>query len=194
MLGLVYSHRQHVRCAGLQMRREIVKESRVSVGMCAEVAAVDIHGRVHVDAFELDADLAARPGGGNGERAPVPAHAAGKEAAASARGVLRIHPALDAPIVRHVEGAPGGGVEAGAFGARGVPQEKSPLVIEGQTLARRRLLTGGLGGSQSARGREYCAKCSSVHRRHTPSKLDFWFNRHSAPLPAAKQSTYRFHQ
>ena len=62
---------------------------------------------------------------------PVPADAGGEKAAGAARGILLVEGTFDAPVVGHVQGAPGGVRELGLFGARCVGFEETPIGVEG---------------------------------------------------------------
>jgi len=93
--------------------------------------AVDPDLAVSHDAVEFDKDAPIGVIRGKGEMFPVPADAGWKKAAGAARGILLVELAFDAPVVRHVQGAPRGVREAGLFGAWSVGFEEAPIGVEG---------------------------------------------------------------
>ena len=98
--------------------------------MRAQLFAVEPDGGVHVDALEFHGDALAGPVLRRVEAAPVPAHTGGEEPFGAAAGVLGVGRALDAPVVREGDGAPGGIVEGGGLRVGGVGQEEFPAGVE----------------------------------------------------------------
>ena len=96
----------------------------------AEEEAIDPDVAVGHDAVEVDEDALAAIGSGDGEGFAVPADAGGQESSSAASGVPGVERALDAPVVRQVEGAPRRIVEGGGLGAGGVGFEEAPALIE----------------------------------------------------------------
>src|SRR2546429_1507930 len=97
--------------------------------------SVDPHFAVAVHAIELDEHQPARVPRGQGEGLTVPAHAAGERSAARAGGIGIAELSLDAPVVRHIEVAPGGIVERRILSVRDVAQVESPGAVEGENPA-----------------------------------------------------------
>jgi hypothetical protein len=126
-----------VRLAEVQMFGQLVAEADVTVGPFAKMMPVDPHVAVRHHAVELDEDAALRVLCGEVEVLAVPADARGQVAAVLARGVLLVERPLDAPVVRHVETAPGRVVELGPLGARPVALEEAPVGVEVHRDARR---------------------------------------------------------
>jgi hypothetical protein len=139
--------------------------------MAADLAPVEVHLGVHVDAVELDGDPLAAQRAWERERLAVPAEAALEEAGPG-RGVAGLggHQ-LDAPVVRERHAPPGRVVEvrvrralvgAGRIGGGLAVDEREPPAGVERTAARRRLRgRGGDGdrrrddGAQRARSRSH---------------------------------------
>ena len=121
---------EEIRLAGLEVVGEVVAEADVTIGPAAEVVGVDPDVAVRHDAVELHPHALALGLGGHGDFLAIPGHA-GRQPAAGARGrrVLAEVP-LDAPVMRHIEFAPGGRVESGFLGTFGVTLEKRPVAVE----------------------------------------------------------------
>ena len=144
--GIVGAHRQDVAGFGaeLQMAGEFVAKADVAVRPLAQVEAVDPHVAVGHDAVEFDEHALVGVGRRQREMLAIPADAAGQERARAAGGILFVERAFDAPVVRHVDGAPGAVVEVGLFRAGGVGFQEAPAGIEG----------GDIRGLQAENGRE----------------------------------------
>src|SRR5579884_515170 len=97
--------------------------------------AVDPDVAIRHDAVEIDEDAFRGIGFGQSELLSVPADTGGEKAARAAGCVLRIKRPGDAPIVRHVNCAPGGIVEGGLLGAGGVGLQKAPARVKGDDRA-----------------------------------------------------------
>src|ERR1019366_7378688 len=138
LAGVVDFDGDHV-VAGVEQRREIVREGDEAVGALAQILAVDPHFAVLIDAVELDDDDAVVVGLGHAEALAIPADAGRK---APLGFLLLAVGALDAPIVGQVDGAPGGIGELGLLGAGRVSLEELPTEVKG--LADSRCGAGGL--------------------------------------------------
>src|SRR5215472_2169140 len=68
----------------------------------------------------------------------IPASARRKKCARAARRILFVEGTFDAPVVRHRDSAPRGVIEVRLLGARGVALQETPVVVEGNSDARRR--------------------------------------------------------
>src|ERR1019366_6196250 len=102
LVGVVHLDGDHV-VAGVEQRREIVREGDVAVGALAQILAVDPHFAVLIDAVELDDDDAVLVGLRHAEALAIPGDAGGK---APLGFLLLAIGTLDAPIVGEVDRAP----------------------------------------------------------------------------------------
>ena len=157
-------HGQDVPPLGLEGLGQIVVEAREAVGMPAEVLAVEPYVAIHVDAVELDPDVAVFRFRGRGEGLAIPADAAVEVSAAFARRGVRIEGAFDAPVVRHIELPPGRVVEIGVLAILDLAQMEPPIAVEvdGRAVARRS--GGGLAaGGQEKRQAAQCGGSCGIH-------------------------------
>ena len=110
--------------------RQVIPKARIPVGMKAEVVAVDPHVTVLVDAVKHHRDMRGGILLWHGERLAVPPDAAGQVATAPSARVVLAEWALDAPVMREINAAPGAVVVGGRLSARYVLLDKGPTRIE----------------------------------------------------------------
>src|SRR5262245_8802986 len=113
-----------------EMRRKVEPLRRVAVRPMAEERAVDPDVAVHVYAVELEPGATAGGCARKRERLAIPANARRQIAdATTTRTVLGVRP-FDAPVVRHVDGAPTAVVERRDLRARRVAAREAPSRIQ----------------------------------------------------------------
>ena len=104
------------------------------------------------------------------EALAIPADAVGEKAGVAIPLGWPVDGAFDAPVVRHVDPAPGCIVKAGLFGRCHIPKMETPTGVEGDDFARagRRVLgRGESGGRQPKRGAKQNEPEVSNHRTFT---------------------------
>ena len=127
----------------LDVGGHVVSEADVSVGVVAKVHAVDVDVAVFHDAVELDEHPLASQRLRKSEVLPVPGDAGGHVGAPTAggrrlrEGIRRRVRALDAPVMRNIQGAPSGISERRGARAGGVAVVKQPIRVECLTVRTR---------------------------------------------------------
>ena len=149
--GIVHAHGQHVGCREVQLRRQVERETGVSVRMRSELVAVEIYRGVPVDSVKLDADLFALPLGGSSERLAIPACSRRKETAPGAAWIVLIGRAFNAPVMRKIYSAPRAIGKRFGFSATRVAEEESPVGVRRQHQPGRLHFCGGQGNSPEQR-------------------------------------------
>jgi len=115
--GIIDADGEYVRCGEVQLWREIKTETGVAVGLSAELGAIEVDGRVAVDAIKFDADSLALPIRGSSERFAIPTSAGRKKTAPGSGRIVFVGRRLDAPVVGEIDGTPGIVGEGAGFGA-----------------------------------------------------------------------------
>lgn len=184
---VVHANGDDILLAHLEIGREIEGEGRVTVRMAAQLLAVDVDGRVHVDAVEVDANLLAGKVVAHLEGFAVPADTARLVGALRLAGLGVI--LVDAVIMRQVDDIPRGIVERLGVCTRDLAQLELPVLVEPLhalsrighavdvddlglgTHLRRRLRT--QRGTQPRRDRRHrrSAKRQSAHQRRAQHAL-----------------------
>src|SRR5437773_2440437 len=101
--------------------------------------AIDPNLAVAIDAIEIDQDELALSRQWNTECLAVPANAAGQCAASSARRILLVEFAFNAPIMRQIQFPPVGIIEIWILSVGNIAQMESPRLIETHCLSRSRI-------------------------------------------------------
>ena len=126
---MIHSDGEDVWCiAEFQVRREVAFESGVAVGAAANEVAVDPDFGVVVDTFEFDGDEFGFGDWIEIKGFAIPADASRREAGAT--GVFRAERALDAPIVREIQHAPTGIIEARHHAGGEIAFAEFPVAVE----------------------------------------------------------------
>ena len=107
LLRVIDAYCKHVGFREVDVGCEIEAEAGVSVGVCAELVAVQEHGGVLVDTIEFDADSLSFPIRRSAEGFAIPACSAREEPTSGAGGIVLVRGRFDAPVVREIDGAPG---------------------------------------------------------------------------------------
>ena len=126
--GIVHPHGDDVVLPhGVQQRGDVQVEGTVAVGPSPGLPAVDPDGAVHIHAVEFQGHAACIRGA---EMLAVPADSAREGAAVDAGGVRGGEFPFDAPVVRQVQGTPGGVIKGLGRPRRVVPELETPVEIE----------------------------------------------------------------
>ena len=104
LVGVVDTHGHHV-LALLHIGRDVILETRIAVRTEADLLAVHIDRRVHIDAVELQ-EIFLVDGRRQREMLPVPPDSPGQGTTASTTGVTYIEVPFDGPVMGHIETAP----------------------------------------------------------------------------------------
>ena len=104
--------------------------------------AIDPNLAVAIDAVEIDKDQLAPGCQWNTECLAVPASAAGQRAASSARRILLVEFAFNAPIMRQIQLPPLRIVQVWILSIAYVTKMKAPVLIEANRLAGPRISVG----------------------------------------------------
>ena len=104
--------------------------------------AIDPNLAVAIDAVEIDQDELALSRQWNTECLAVPANAAGQCAASSARRILLVEFAFNAPIMRQIQFPPDGIIEIWILSVGNIAQMEAPVWIEANRLAGPRIRVG----------------------------------------------------
>ena len=104
LVAVIHPHGHYV-LALLHVRRDVILETRIAIRTEADLLAVHIDRRVHIDAVELQ-EIFLVDNRRQREMLPVPPDSTRQGTTAGTTGVTHVEVALDGPVVGHIETAP----------------------------------------------------------------------------------------
>src|SRR5215471_8057694 len=118
---------------------QLVFKRAIAVRPLSQIVPVDPNLAVAIDAVEVNEQLLLFRARRHGKCLSIPTSATGQRAAPSARRILLVESAFDAPVMRQIQLPPSRVIEICVLGVRHITKMKAPVLIEANGLVRPRV-------------------------------------------------------